>query len=137
MPRRDYILRLIERMGRVLAAIRVRILGGEAADVRGELREVITWSGIDLEMAETVDTPTLLSLLSLGGSLDVAKCVLVADVLGVESLRRQALGQAAIADGLRKKAIVLYGAARPLVAGDDAEALNERIAALDDESRGA
>ncbi len=130
MPRRDYILRLIEQMGRVLAAIRARILGGEAVTVRGELRDVITWSGIDLEMAENVDTPTLLSLLSLGGSLDVAKCVLVADVLGVESLRRKVLGESDVSERLQRKALVLYQAARPLVTGGDADALDARITAL-------
>ncbi len=133
MPRRDYILRLIEQMGRVLAAIRARILGGEAPSVRGELRDVITWSGIDLEMAESVDTPTLLSLLSLGGSLDVAKCVLVADVLGVESLRRKVLGETDFAERLRQKALVLYRAARPLVTGGDAEAIDARVSAIEQE----
>ena len=131
MARRDFLLRLIEQMGRVLAGIRARLLGGEVQGVRAELRDVIAWSGIDLDLAEQVDVPTLLGLLSLGGSLDVAKCVLVADVLGVEALRLQAAGGAAEgAARLRAKALALYRAARPLVTGGDAEAIEERITTL-------
>lgn len=117
-------------MARVLAAIRARILGGEADLLRGELRDVIAWSGLDLDMAEHLDSATLLSLLSLGGSLDVARCVLVADVLGVEALRQEALGIADAPARLRAKAVVLYRAVLPLVAGGDAEAIERRISDL-------
>lgn len=117
-------------MGRVLAAIRARIAGGEAGALRGELRDVITWSGLDLDMAERLDTSTLLSLLSLGGSLDVARCVLVADVLGVEALRQEALGVPDTPEHLRAKAVALYRAARSSVVGGDADAIEQRIAQL-------
>lgn len=130
MPRRDFVLRLIEQMGRVLARLRARILGGEADVVRGELRDVIAWSGLDLDMAERLDAGTLVSLLSLGGSLDVARCVLVADVLAVEALRQEALGVADAPAHLRAKAVALYHAARPLVAGGDADGIDRRIAEL-------
>lgn len=117
-------------MGRILASIRARIAGGEAGALRGELRDVIAWSGLDLEMAERLDTGTLLSLLSLGGSLDVARCVLVADVLAVEALRQETMGSLDAPMHLRAKALALYRAAREQVVGGDAEAIEQRIAAL-------
>lgn len=117
-------------MARVLAAIRARILGGEANLVRGDLQDVIAWSGLDLDMVEQLDAATLLSLLSLGGSLDVARCVLVADVLAVEALRQESLGATDAPGRLRAKAAALYRAARPLVTAGDAEAIERRIAEL-------
>lgn len=117
-------------MGRVLAGIRARVLGGEAGALRGALQEVIAWSGLDLDMAERLDTGTILSLLSLGGSLDVARCVLVADVLVVEALRQESLGVVGAPAHLRAKAVALYRAARPLVAGDDAQSIDRRMAEL-------
>ena len=117
-------------MGRILASIRARVAGGEAGALRGELRDVIAWSGLDLDMAERLDTGTILSLLSLGGSLDVARCVLVADVLAVEALRQQALGASDAPTHLRAKALALYRAAREHVTAGDAEAIDRRVTEL-------
>ncbi len=83
MYRRDYILRLIERFGQMLIALRNRILRREAdADqARAEIHEMARSSGLDLDVARQLDPQTLLLWLAPGDDVDEPKLWLMAELL--------------------------------------------------------
>jgi hypothetical protein len=88
MYRYDYILRLIERFGQALRVLRDRILRREvkAADMREELREVASLSGLDLDVARRLDGGMLLMWLSPTGDVDPPRFWLMGELLYLEGL---------------------------------------------------
>jgi hypothetical protein len=128
--RYDYILRLIERFAAALRMLRDRILRREvrAADVRGELREVASLSGLDLDVARRLDGPMLLMWLSPTGEVDPPRFWLMGELLYLEGLaaRREHGGDAGRAD-LKAALTVLSqvpAAWRPF---DDMASAGERV----------
>lgn len=133
MPeRRDYILRMIEQMSRVLARVRARIARGELAAARDELRAVVRQAGLELDMVTRMSPDTLMNFLTVGGAPDPARCLLVAEVLAAEADRAAAARDGADVERLRAKAVLLYRAARPHISRDDQETVDRRIAELGD-----
>ena len=109
MHQRDYILRLIEQMGGMLAQLRRRILGrGTAPElVDQELASVASRSGFDLELLRGLTEDTLLFAVSPGGDVEPSRCWLMAEVLYLDGL------QAEVEDRL-DDAVLSYGKARTL-----------------------
>ena len=105
MYRRDYILRLIERFGRMLIALRDRILRREAdaAEVTAKISEMAEQAGVDLDMARRLDPASLLLWLAPFDDFDQARVWLVAELLYLEGLQTGTAG----ADDL-KRALALY-----------------------------
>jgi hypothetical protein len=92
--RRDYILRLIERFGRMLIAIRNRILRREidTADVVAELRDIAQQAGLDLALARQLDPATLAFWLAPTDDVDEPKLWLMAELLYLEGLQARSAG---------------------------------------------
>lgn len=130
MYRRDYILRLIERFGRILIALRNRILRREieAADVLAELRDIAQQAGLDLELARRLDPAMLVLWLAPTDDVDEPKLWLMAELLYLEGLQSQVGGDAR-ADFARALSIFarLPPEWRP---SDDLAAAGERVAEL-------
>jgi len=112
MLRDDYLLRLIEQIGRVIARIRELLLKGEV--VRDtELKEAAAAAGQDLGLLRLVTTETLSSMLSPTGRTDATKSVLVAELLFADLLIVRSEGdEAAVQDRLAKIQAMLSAAAR-------------------------
>ena len=110
MFRRDYILRLIEQLGRQLIYLRNRILDREDGHegVQEEIRAIAVRVGVDLDAARIVDSMTLRLLMSFAGDLDPARCWLTAELLHLEGLEaaRRAESDAARRDF--RRALELY-----------------------------
>jgi len=72
---RDYILRLIEHLGRTLLMLRNRILDRQEqhATVQEEIRAIAARAGVDLDVARAVDLVTLRLLMSFAGDFDPAR----------------------------------------------------------------
>ncbi|HSC28640.1 MAG TPA: hypothetical protein VLD67_15290 [Vicinamibacterales bacterium] len=89
MYQRDYVLRLIEQFGRVLVALRNRILRREAdaADVRAEVHEMARQAGLDLDIARSLDPGMLLIWLAPTGDVDPPKFWLLAELLYLDALQ--------------------------------------------------
>jgi hypothetical protein len=81
--RQDYVLRLIEQLGRALRAFRDRILRQEVAeaDLRATITEVAQQAGIDLDVARRLDPASLLMWLAPTGDIDEPRIWLVAELL--------------------------------------------------------
>ena len=98
MYQRDYILRLIEHLGRTLLMLRNRILDRQEqhATVQEEIRAIAARAGVDLDVARAVDLVTLRLLMSFAGDFDPARGWLTAELLYLEGLdkRRDRLADA-------------------------------------------
>jgi len=116
MERRDYILRMIEQLGTVLAALRRRILGGtaEPEEIRGELAETAKLGGLDYDLARAMGPDTLRTMVAPGGDVDPGRCWLLAEIFYLEGLEADLAEDAHEARDAFERAGFLYGLLRPL-----------------------
>ena len=93
MYRRDYILRLIERFGRMLIALRDAILRRQSdpAQVRSQIREIAEQAGLDLGIARRLDPAMLLIWLAPTTDYDAPRLWLMAELLYLEALQSEDL----------------------------------------------
>lgn len=96
MYQRDYILRLIERFGRMLIALRNRILTREAepAPAQAELHDIAREAGLDLDFARRLDPEMLLQWLAPTGEVDEAKFWLLGELLYLAGLEAEGRSEA-------------------------------------------
>src|SRR5215212_11123045 len=89
MEKRDYLLRQIEALGRILSRLRSLIVGGDTvaadADIQQEMRNV----GLELSTANAVDPATLRMLLG-GAVMDARRAFTVGSLLHLDALRARA-----------------------------------------------
>lgn len=87
MEQRDYVLRLIEQLGAVMAALRRRILGGAPPEgLREQLDGVASQAGLDLDLLRGFDLRTLRLLVAPTGDVDPTRCWLMAEILYLDGL---------------------------------------------------
>lgn len=110
MYRRDYILRLIERFGRMLIALRNRILGREAdrATVVAQIGDVAKQAGLDLDIARQLDPASLLLWLAPGDDVDQPRLWLMGELLYLTALQARADGTGDARGDLRR-ALAVFG----------------------------
>jgi len=94
MYRDDYILRLIERFGAALSALRDRILRRtrEETAVTPEIHEIARQAGLDLDVARGLDPELLLMWLAPTGEPDPARLWLMAELLYLGGLHSKGSG---------------------------------------------
>jgi hypothetical protein len=111
MYRRDYILRLIERFGRMLVALRNRILKREleSEQARAEIHEIAQESGLDLDVARQLDPGMLLMWLAPGDDVDEGKLWLMGELLYLEGLDARETGSGDGGRGDLERALALFG----------------------------
>ena len=88
MYRRDYILRLIERFGRMLIGIRDAVLRrqSDAAQVEAQIQEIAEQAGLDLTIARRLDPASLLLWLAPTEDFDAGRVWLMAELLYLEGV---------------------------------------------------
>jgi hypothetical protein len=114
MEKRDYLLRQIEALGRILSRLRELIVGGATAAASSEIREEMRNAGLDLSMANALDAKTLLMLLG-SPVLDVRRAFTVASLLHMDALRARAEGDEVWAARSSAAAVAVLSAARPML----------------------
>ena len=132
MEKRDYLLRQIEALGRILSRLRELIVGGATASANSQIQEEMRNAGMELSMANALDPSTLLMLLG-SPVLDTRRAFTVGALLHMDALRARAEGDETWAARSSAAAVVVLSAARPML---DAE----RVAVVDqilEEIRGA
>lgn len=85
MLRRDYLLRLIEDMGRIAARIRELLVRGGVADVETELRAGARLAGLELQAIRALTADSLLLLLRPTGDTDPTRLTIVAQLLDLDA----------------------------------------------------
>src|SRR5437016_1386373 len=106
MERRDYILRLIQQLGRLFSRARELLAGGQSAAAQEELERAAAGLGGGLARALTDDS--LIALLTVGGEPDVAKRVVLAELFYVEALRARERGAVGETQRLFARSLRLY-----------------------------
>jgi hypothetical protein len=81
MERRDYLLRMLEDMGRVIARLRELLLGGDTTGAALELQAAAKLAGLDLGAARSLTAESLLMILRPTGDGDPTRVRLVAELL--------------------------------------------------------
>jgi len=120
MEKRDYLLRQIEALGRILSRLRELIVGGAIAQADREIREEMRNVGLDLAMANALDAATLLMLLG-SPVLDARRSFAVATLLHMDALRARADGDESWAARSVANALALLQAAKPMLDGERAD----------------
>ena len=131
MERRDYLLRQIEALGRILSRLRELIVGGATADADSQIREEMRNVGLDLGMANALDPATLLMLLG-SPVLDARRAFAVGNLLYMDALRARADGDESRAARSASNAMALLQAARPMVDPERAALIDQVLAELRD-----
>ena len=119
MQKRDYLLRQIDALGRILSRLRELITGGDTAAAESEIREEMRNAGLDLSTANALDPQTLLMLLG-SPVLDARRAFTVGSLLHMDGLRARAQGDETWGARSSGTALALLEAARPML---DAERL--------------
>lgn len=110
MYRRDYILRLIERFGRMLISLRNHIVHREieSADARAQIHEVAREAGLDVEIARKLDPAALVMWLAPTDEIDAPRLWLMAELLYLVALDQRASGAAGEGRANFERALALY-----------------------------
>ncbi|HEX6054028.1 MAG TPA: hypothetical protein VFZ21_32380 [Gemmatimonadaceae bacterium] len=129
MQQRDYLLRQIEALGRVLSRLRELITGGATTAAKSELQAEMRNAGLELAMANSLDPATLLMLLG-GQKLDERRAFAVGALLHLDGLRAQADGDATWAARSFRAAEAVLRSARPALDADRAAIADQLLAEL-------
>ncbi|MCG6987398.1 MAG: hypothetical protein LJF06_04370 [Gemmatimonadetes bacterium] len=115
MPQRDYILRLIEEMGAIMAALRDRILGRKTdhASLQDELTALSGRAGFDLALLRGFDGETLRMLVAPTGEVEPARCWMMAEILYLDGLEADVDDRRDDARASLDKARILYSLIEP------------------------
>jgi len=131
----DYLLRLIEEVGRTLIELRRMMLGGESgpADMEAELQRVAGEAGLDLDLLRSMSVDTLEMLISPTGELEPGKCWITAEILAVDGHRANAEGDV---DGARdrwEQALRLYTLLEPGILARGLPEVGSRVREVQDD----
>ena len=115
MTQTDYILRMIEQLGQMLAALRKIILqqSAPAQVIADRLTAAASSGGFDLELAKAASVETIEMLVAPEGDLDPARCWLVAEVLYLDGLQAQLEERPEEAAASLRKSLPLYTLLKP------------------------
>ena len=140
MDRRDYIMRMIEQVGAILAALRRRILRQEVSreEAAKTLRDAARLGGLDYELARAMTPETLLLMVAPGGEVDPGRCWLLAELSYTDGVEAEVAGDVDEARRSLGRAAYLFGLLQPVAgnflgiteATDRLEDVEERLARL-------
>jgi len=125
MEKRDYLLRQIDALGRILSRLREMIVGGDMAAANSQIQQEMQNAGLELSMANALDPATLLMLLG-SPVLDARRAFTVGSLLHMDALRARTDGDEAWAARSSAKALAVLSAARPMLDAERA-GLADRI----------
>lgn len=141
MPQQDYILRMIEQMGRMLIELRRILLGGGHVgprEVEDRLRRAMGTASLDLDVARAASDETLAMMVAPTGEVEPGRCWLAAETLFVDGIQAQLEDRPDDARDRFEKARRLFGLLEPgspimglPEAGQRLRELDERLATLE------
>jgi len=132
MYERDYILRLITQVGRMLQAMLHAIREQRPEDALETAREAVgALLDTEPELADSLTGEGLATFLAAGGRVDVVRSWMLGEVLVRRAEAYGALGQAEVAHRERLRARAVLQAALPDADGQDAERIRAALAELE------
>jgi len=137
MHQRDFILRMIERYGQLLLAIRKLILGeATPREIQNALREGSQQAGFDLDLIRGFTLDSLVMLAGRDGEIELGRAWLMAEILLLDGLQATREGDAEHAYDSLTKARALYelvGPSGAILVG--IPEIKDRLAEIDDAMR--
>ncbi len=115
MTQTDYILRMIEQLGQMLAALRKMILQQSESGqmISDRLTAAASDGGFDLTLARAASAETIEMLVAPAGDLDPGRCWLVAEILYLDGLQAQLEERPEEAAASFRKSLPLYTLLEP------------------------
>ena len=105
----DFILRMIERIGVLFAAIRKLIIGGgDPSEVETRLAAAADAAGYDLGILRSLDLESLLAVVAPGGEVDISRLWMMGELLLLDGLQASRLEDSARATELLTKSRALF-----------------------------
>ncbi len=133
MYERDYILRLITQVGRMLQAMLHAIREQRPEDALETAREAIgALLDTEPELADSLTGEGLATFLAAGGRVDVVRSWMLGEVLAVRAEAYDAAGQGSAAHRERQRARAVLRAALQDADGEDAERIRETLGRLEE-----
>lgn len=127
MERRDYLLRMLEDLGRVMARVRELVVGQSHEAAMQELERAAARAGLTLPLVQALAGDGLAAVLTTAGRPDPVKYLLAAEYLTVEAVRAAPPDDAA----LLGRALALYRGIGPLQDTSLQAAVADRITDLE------
>ena len=112
---RDWILRVIEQMGAVLAELRRMLFGGQPLDAAAleRLDHLVSQVGLSTDVARTASADTLLLMVAPTGEVDPTRAWVLAEALYIDGLDAELRNDPDRADNSFRKALLLYRLVEP------------------------
>ena len=113
---KDYILRMIEQLGRALSRLLEQIRGGsvdELPEIEADLNVIAHQAGLDLKLAHSLSRESLSILVGYGDDLDPSRCWLLAELLYLHGLQTEKRTGEAAARESYSRSLYLYRMVRP------------------------
>jgi hypothetical protein len=113
---KDYILRLIEQLGRALSRILSTLLSrpvDELAETREELDAIALQVGLDLDLANRLALDSLSIMVAPGGTPDPGRCWLLAELLFLRGLHEERVEGPGFARQSFDRSLFLYRQVEP------------------------
>jgi hypothetical protein len=134
MFRQDYILRLVEQFGRVLATLLSKIKGRQLSptEVHAQIAAIASQGGLQLDVARSLHPVMLLMWLAPRGEIDAGKFWLMAELFFLEGMqaREEGLADRARSD-LQRTRVILSRLAADWRPQPDLASVGERLEAID------
>ncbi len=131
MYERDYILRLITQVGRMLQSMLQAIREHRPDDALETAREAVTaLMETDATLIDTMTGAGLVTFLSAGGGIDVLRSRMLGEILLAEADAYDAVGRSAAAEHERSRALTVLRAAQPYADGEERDRIEDLLAGL-------
>ncbi|MFU8891386.1 MAG: hypothetical protein ACNA76_06990 [Anaerosomatales bacterium] len=131
MYERDYILRLITQVGRMLTAMLHAIREQRPDDALETAREAVAaLLDADIALADAMTGEGLVTFLAAGGRTDVLRSRMLGELLMVRADAYAAVGREASATAERARARTVLEAAAPAADGEEAGRISELLEQL-------
>lgn len=125
MPQ-DYILRLLQQLGAIVATIAGKRTAGDFAGAEHELNEqCLRHTGLPLVVAKQASSDDLQALLAMGGQMQLHRSLILAELLRQDAELAKARGNPLEAVVSLRRALDLVERALPALVGEEAAAFRE------------
>ncbi len=132
MYERDYILRLITQVGRMLQVMLKEIREHRPDDALETAREALAaLMDTDTALIDSMTGTGLVTFLSVGGGIDVLRSRMLGEILVARAEAYDAAGRPGVAEHERDRATEVLRAAQPYSDGEENDRIEELLAGLD------
>ncbi|HEX2099126.1 MAG TPA: hypothetical protein VHF69_00600 [Candidatus Synoicihabitans sp.] len=130
MPQ-DYILRLLQQLGAIVATILGKRAAGDLDGAEAEIAEqCLRHTGLPLVVVKQSTPEALAQLLAMGGAMQTSRALILAELLRHDAQLAEARGNPVAAALSYQQADRLIADSLPSLAGEEAEAFRQKQAEI-------